>query len=277
MKKKLIIVCILTSLMFTACSADSNNTEAQEQIEIDDSVFDNELSAKDTSTEPMDITTINLDEFDGDVLEITKIGDYELTGLNYSGSIHIDVADDEFVHLYLNGVRIQSYDGPAILVESCSKLIITIVDGTENTILDSTFYDNHPDYDACIFSTCDMSINGNGTLNVFGYYNDAIHVTDKLKIVNGNVNVQATGIGIKGTDGVLINDGTISVQSEKSAVKSRKGYVSVQGGIISIIAGGNAIDAHTGISIHNSEVAVNCVKEKFSCKKQIDIDEDCIK
>ena len=75
----------------------------------------------------------------GSTLTISSAGTYVFSG-TFSGSVLVDAPKDAVIRLGLNGVSIQSSDGPAIRVEQCDKTVILLPDGAENTLTDSAAY-----------------------------------------------------------------------------------------------------------------------------------------
>ena len=100
-------------------------------------------------------------------LLITDGGDYRLRG-RLNGTVRV-AAEDQIVHLFLSSVEIQSATSPAINVESAGKVIITVEPGSENTLSDGGKY-NGDVSDACLFSTCDLTVNGGGSLSGSGFF-----------------------------------------------------------------------------------------------------------
>ena len=62
-------------------------------------------------------------------------GYYRLTG-QLDGRVRID-AEDQYVHITLDGASIGSREGPALHVQSASKVVLTLADGSKNSIADS--------------------------------------------------------------------------------------------------------------------------------------------
>ncbi|SFR79613.1 protein of unknown function [[Clostridium] aminophilum] len=188
-------------------------------------------------------TDMKIMSFDNSIenVEISEGGDYLLSG-KLTGMIHID-AKEQNVHLLLNGLELVSKSGPAIYCENADKLIITVVDGTENTISDSGDYRKYDDLESCIYSVCDMTFNGMGSLKVNGYYKDAVHSKDLVKILGGRYTLKCKRTAIHGNDGILVNDGEFMISTEKNAFKTTKsgadgrGSLIVSGGEMNIIAG----------------------------------------
>lgn len=199
-----------------------------------------QITDLDKAVEGTDVKTLN---FDNNIenLEINEGGDYLLSG-KLTGMIHID-AKEQNVHLLLNGFELASKSGPAIYCENADKLVISLVDGTANIISDSGDYRKSDDLESCIYSVCDMTFNGTGSLKVNGFYKDAIHSKDIVKILGGNYTIKCKRTAVHGNDGILVNDGQFMISSEKNAFKTTKrgadgrGSLIVSGGEMDIIAG----------------------------------------
>lgn len=200
------------------------------------------------------------------VATITAPGTYVLSGQLDNGQIVVDVADDGSVQLVLNGASIHNETSAAINVVQASKTVITLADGSENTVTDGEAY-QYPDADtdepdAAIFSKDDLTINGNGKLSVTGNYKDGIKAKDDLRIVSGTIEVQAADDGIKGRDMLAIRDGNISVIAESDALKTtndedtEKGWVSIEGGTFNLQAGNDGIQAENGVSISGGDFTI---------------------
>lgn len=208
----------------------------------------------------------NVDE---NTIRIIAGGAYKLSG--EVGQIVIDVYDDENVQLIFDSVDIQTQGGPALMVENANKVTVTL-EG-ENLLRDSAKYDG--EYRACVFSNADLTINGSGKLEVFGYKHDGIRSKDRVKIVGTNVAVHAKNNGVRGNDGVLIYESVLDIQSEGVGIKaaSDKDYVIVQGGECKIIAGLNAIEAEKQVTVQECNVDFYSVEEKIKCNGVKEIDE----
>ena len=132
---------------------------------------------------------------DGSTITITAAGTYVVTGTLTDGQIVVESADDGIVHLVLNGADITCSDNPAIYVKSADKTVVTLADGTENSLTDGASYAvAETDTDApsaTLFSKDDLTINGLGSLQVTANYNDGITSNDDLKIVSGTITVEA--------------------------------------------------------------------------------------
>ena len=216
------------------------------------------LTAADQETACVAQNVVDLNQITEKVYRITEPGCYKLFG-ELDGTIQIDV-EDQLTHLVMNGVVVESSQGPALEVVSAGKIFITLQDGTENFLLDAADYPINADADACLFSSCDMTINGSGALNVYGYYKDAIHSKDVLKVLDGKLFVQSKRNGLRGNDGVVIRNASLNVQSEKNGIQSTKvgqnakGNIEIYDSICSVIGGEYAISCLADLYVADSDV-----------------------
>lgn len=229
----------------------------------------------DIDTSDVGAVEINLDslkeEKDGtytycnECLTICEAGTYILNGSLNSGNLVVNVYDDEVVHLILNNVEIRSDENPAILIEKADKVIITVAEGTESIVSDSTRCEGKQD--ACIFSNSDLTINGSGTLFVYGYHADGVRSKDQLKIVNTTLSARAKSDGVRGNDGVIIWNSATDIECEGSGIVANgdKDMVVIQGGSCKVIAGEYAIFANRYVAIHDCLPDLYSVLEPVRC------------
>ncbi|OMD38111.1 carbohydrate-binding domain-containing protein [Paenibacillus odorifer] len=202
---------------------------------------------------------------DGSVT-ITAAGTYVLSGKLNDGQIVINNQDDGIVHLVLNGVNISDSDNAAIYIKEAGKVIITLEDGTENSVSDGVTYvyaDEATDEpSAAIFSKADLTINGTGKLSVSANYNDGITSKDDLKIMNGTLEIKAADDGMVGKDLVAVQDGKLSITAEGDGIKSTndteadKGFIAIAAGTFDIKAGNDGIQAETALVIDDGTYTV---------------------
>lgn len=203
---------------------------------------------------------------DGGTITITAAGTYAVSGKLEEGQIVVNVKDDGVVRLVLNGADIHNSDSSAIYVEEAGKTIISLQEGTENTVSDGETYvfpdDTTDEPNAAIFSHDDLTINGTGKLSVQGNFNNGITSKDKLKVTGGTINIEAADDGLMGRDLVAVQDGTITIKSEGDAVKTTydtdntKGYVIIEGGTINIDAGDDGIHSESAIAIAGGNIDI---------------------
>jgi hypothetical protein len=216
----------------------------------------------------------------GEEWVIDEAGDYVLNG-TLAGHITVR-AEEQVVHLFLNGVSVTSDKMPALYVESAGKVILTACDGTDNVLADgsSRLTDG---LDACIYSVCDVTVNGSGRLAVSGFCNDAFHTRDYLKIAGTSLTVEAKDDGLFGNDGVLITDASVQVQAEGCGIKAAKngkdakGNIEIIGSDVSVIAGENGLTASRNICILQSSVSAKGIKNNLKAGGEIYAEEGSLR
>lgn len=187
---------------------------------------------------------------------ITGKGYYVLEG-NYEGTVLIDAPEDEKVHLVLNGVTVKGQTGPAIYEKCSDKLIVMLVSGTVNNLSDAvTYADTSEDSaDACLYATDDLTVNGEGTLNIAGNYKAGIKTKDDLKIMSGIINVTAADDALKGHDSLSVAGGVITVSAGDDGLHS-DGNVVIDNGTVNVL---KSVEAVEGLTITVNAGTVNVI------------------
>lgn len=196
----------------------------------------------------------------GMVITISQGGNYRLTGTIDDGQLLIQAGDQSEVRLILDGFSISSSDRAAIYADSCETLTIQLEESTENYVGDSRVYDEanpSDDPDAPIFCENSLILEGGGTLEVNGSYQEGIRAKGDLSILSGTYRVEAANDGIKGKDSVAIQGGDLSIQAGGDGIQADndsdegKGTVSVSGGSLQISAAEKGIKAVTSLLIED--------------------------
>ncbi len=199
-------------------------------------------------------------------LVITDEGVYRLSGKIRNGNITIRTNGN--VKLILNGVSITNQEGPAILVENASDVVIETVENSINSLEDGNIYlhDNTTEV-GTILSHDDLTFQGNGTLIVTANKEDAIVSNDDLKFVSGNYEITSMDDGIRGKDSVYIQNGTFKIVSQGDGIKSTntkdtgKGFVYIQDGHFEITSLLDGIQAEKQLQIQKGNFQIEAGKE----------------
>ncbi len=201
----------------------------------------------------------------GKIATVTAAGVYNIQGTLNDGQIMVDTQDAGTVTLILNGATLTNTTSAPIYIANAEKVVLTLADGTQNSVTDGTTYyypDESDETDAAIFSNDDLTINGSGALTVNANYNNGIASDDDLKIVSGTLTVNAVHDGIKGQDSVSVKDGIITINSGADGIQStnaeeaEKGYILIDGGTLSITSGLDAIQAATSLQINGGNFTI---------------------
>ena len=203
---------------------------------------------------------------EGSTVTISTAGTYIVSGNLTDGSITVTISENDKVQIVLNGVKIACSSGPAIDVQSADKCFITLAEGTQNSLSDGSAFTSE-DANACIYATCDLTINGSGLLDVSGNYRHGVFSKDDLVVYGGSINVSAVEDGLNGKDSVKIGAGDISIDSGADGVKSskstnpEKGFVYVSGGSLSIDAEDDGIQAKTYLCIAGGSIEIDAADD----------------
>lgn len=193
----------------------------------------------------------------GSTVTIKTGGVYVLSGTLDDGQIVVDAEDNNTVRLVLNGVDITSSSSAPIYVKNAEKTVLSMPEGTENTVTDGTQY-VYDDAEAeepnsTIFSKGNLTINGEGKLVVEANFNNGITGKDDLKITGGNIEVTAKDDGIVGRDLLAIKEGTFTITAGGDGIKTtndedaEKGNLVIEAGTYSIAAENDGIQAQTSL------------------------------
>ena len=207
-----------------------------------------------------------------DGVVISSAGTYVVSGELTDGQLLVDTGDDDKVQLVLAGATIHNEDGPAIYVRNADKCFVTLDAGTENNLSDGASYVLEDDSDepyATLFSRCDLTLNGSGTLNVTSAYRHAVYSKDDLIVASGTYNISAVEDGLRGRDSLKIRDGVFDIEAGGDGIKSNKdddptkGFVSIDGGTFDIQAGDDAVQGKTLVRLAGGSMTVAANDDAF--------------
>ena len=269
MKKTVISVLILCAcLLLSSCGKKNtasgtnniSNMSAVTEISTDDMDF--EFSNKDTTYDYDESEAKTVADSEKTV-KITAEGTYVVSGEHES--ITVSAPDTAKVRIILKNATVSNTSGPAIYIEKADKVFITACEGTVNTLSDGTSYTGDfkdTNVDGAIFSKTDLTLNGEGTLNITGNCKCGAVSKDDLIICGLNLTVKSTGCALEGKDCVKIKDAAITVSAggdgirSTSTEKSNKGFVYIETGNIDITSGNDGIQAATVLKAANGSIKI---------------------
>lgn len=145
---------------------------------------------------------------------ITEDTVYLISG-TLNGCITVDAGDDYDFKLGLNGVTITSVYSAPIVCTSTNNLVLAAMADTVNTVTDNRSEQTSSNaISACVYSTCDLKFQGNGSLTVVSENNNGIHSKGDLRIRNLTLDVTCVDNALKGNDSVSIKSGNITLTAE---------------------------------------------------------------
>ena len=180
--------------------------------------------------------------YDGDIY-IAYAGQYIISGELSNGSLIISADSNDKIWLMLDGVSINCDDNSAIRVEQANKVFITLADETENTLTSGSEYNADAvsaGIDGVIYSRDDLTINGNGTLNITAEYQHGIVCNDDLVIIGSTIKADAVQDAIHANDSVRIKDAQISISAGDDGITvsndDESAYLYIESGTINILS-----------------------------------------
>ncbi len=269
MKKRVAawLLCVILLMSLSACTAMGEETAALIEVEYKKA----DLKA---DWDPNKVVSISFGGtqaeiagggayLNGNTLVINSKGDYLLSG-EFTGRIVVDADKDDKVRLIFEGLQVTSADSAAVFIRRADKATITLADGSENTILSGAnlLIDGDEELDAAVYSKADLVINGGGSLNVDSPNGHGILSKDDLRLIDGQITVNAAADGIRGRDAVQVKGGKINVVAGADGVRSNndedadRGYISIDGGEVSISAGEDGMQAETALQIRSGIVRI---------------------
>ncbi|MBR2753622.1 carbohydrate-binding domain-containing protein [Candidatus Saccharibacteria bacterium] len=267
-KRWLILFVIIVSAVCTTIYLNqnhSNDTITEEYLDVDNG--DQKINWDKYPT-----TDIRLTE----TITLSTSGTYHVTGSLDDGSIIINNSQS-IIRLILDNVFIKNNDGPAIIDKAGDELVIELVG--ENTLEDSDSYSEsyEEDVTGAIYSKADLTIGGEGTLNITANYQDAIIGKDDLKFSGGTYNIAANDDGIRGKDSIYITGGNFFIESTADAIKTTnetdagKGFILIENGSFNISALGKGIKSVKNILINGGNYDIESYDDAIHSDNYISV------
>ena len=207
---------------------------------------------------------------------------YVVSGTTANGSF--TVVGDKKYEVQLNSVSITNPDSAALNLLS-GKRAYVVLNGA-STLTDGTTSKN--DHKGALYCKGKLLLNGNGTLEVYGNYNNAIHCADYIVTRTGmNIYAKSTANhGIKANDGIYINGGVLNVEVTADGAKgiNCESNITVNGGRTTVIATGGGVYEDSEAkgaaamkcdSVYTQNGGEVCLKATGNGGKGLDADWEC--
>ena len=173
---------------------------------------------------------------------IRKAGTYLLSGTLEEGQLLVDAEEGAEIILIFDGFKISNSTDAPLLFESGSSITLVLKDGSKNAVTDlrSSAEENQ----AAIYTKSDLTISGNGTLDVTGTAEDAIHSKTNVTVQGGTINLKAGDDAIHADETLTILDGKVTVLESEEGLEGL--VVDIQGGDITVNASDDGLNASDG-------------------------------
>ena len=224
-------------------------------------------------------------KINGSHITILGGGTYVISGQLDNGTITVDSRDNAEVRIVLNDASVTSDDFAALYVKQAEKTVISLVEGTVNSITDGAMYnaDKHEDGNpaAAIYSRDSLTVNGSGTLIVNGNYQDGIKSNDELKITESTVEVTAVDEGINANDYVAMLNADVTVNSGGDAIKAEhededKGFVALENTNVDITGTTDGIYASSALYVSDGDFKISVEEDALHGEKRVVLNPDSI-
>lgn len=168
----------------------------------------------------------------GSQITIGKGGTYEISGTLSNGQIIINT-NKKKVKLHLNGASITNHAGSAINCQNAKKLTINSLAGSVNYLEDGGVHDEDK---GTVFSNDTVKIKGEGELNIKANYAHGIESDDDIVVESGTLNIESAKSCLHSNDGIEIRGGVNFCNGGTNGIKT-DGYINILGGSSVFIGG----------------------------------------
>ncbi len=148
-------------------------------------------------------------EISGSVITVHGAGDYLVSGTLDEGMLIVEAGESDKVRLILDDVTLTSAASAAVYVRSADKVFLTTASGSENVLANGGSYVaiDENNIDAVIFSKTDLTLNGEGRLELHAAAGHGVVSKDELTVTSGSYAIEAEKHGLCGKDGMVPPNG----------------------------------------------------------------------
>ncbi len=233
---------------------------------------------------PLENAGVDITDTDGNVVINSTVSgvEYEISGTSANSSLKI-YSDKKF-KLTLNGVHITNPVGPAINIQSKKRAFIQLAENSENSLKDGQTYQTNETEDSkgTLFAEGQLIISGSGKLSLESLYGHAIVSDQYIRLLSGTIEVTgAKKDGLHANDAVIIDNGSLQIQSEDDGIQCEKGFIIINDGNILINSTGKAITASYDtdntidpyLTINGGTIVINTKDEGIESKSVLTIND----
>ncbi len=272
--KRIFLLLLALSVFLCSCSKTEPNPNATQITDPPESTAvtapaisidpEEQFSDKDRTTAYENSVTIELDgtkascadqgvHTEDSAVTIRSEGTFVLTG-SYEGQVIIDAGEKADIHLILQNAHISNQNHAALWIKAADKIILTLEGNnslrTEGSLPSAT----DSNVDATLFSKADLSLNGEGSLEVESPAHGLVCKKD-LVFTGGNYSVTSAQHGISAKDSLRIAAGSFTVQTQNDGLhventeEADRGYLYIQEGTFLIRSQWDGISASNSMQI----------------------------
>ena len=234
---------------------------------------DNASPVLEASSEDLE-AAFNINEAEKIVLDdvsktvtISSSGTYYITGSSSDAMILIEADKDDTVRLILSDVELTNPDSAPLYVKQAGKVVLTL-DGKSSLTNGGVFKSiDENDIDAVLYSKDDLTVNGDGSLDITSPAGHAIVCKDSMAVTGGNISLNAGDDGINTNDSFLMTGGTVNVTAGDDCIHT-DGIMQIDGGTVTL-KGAEGLEA-TLITINDGDISINAADDGINGAQKSD-------
>ena len=281
MKAKIIPLLLSLCLLLTACSTGTTPTESTPTEpptatpaapESDGFQEEEQFSTRDRDSDETDGVDILLEgssascsdkgvSVTGSTVTITSPGKYRLSG-ELAGSVTVDTAKTDHVHLILDNAHISATDTAALYVKQADKVVVSLVGENSLCTLGAFPESEDTNIDGAVFAKDDLSFNGNGNLSVTSP-DHGIVCKDDLVFCGGHYTVEATRHALSTKDSIRIEKSMFTLHAGKDCINTdneedpASAYIYIARGKLNLTSAGDGISSDSFLRIMDGSFTIH--------------------
>lgn len=291
-KKRMVAVLLslLIMLSTTGCAKAATDNNGESQVEVQglngSEMFtgsDKEIAYDEGTAISVALSDVgtqadsNAVKIADNIVTITDEGTYVLSGSLTNGQVIVEAEKTDKVRLVLNGVSLNSDTSAALYVKQADKVFVTLARGTENNLSNKSEFVavDENSIDSVIFSKDDLTLNGEGTLEINAAYGHGVVSKDDLVITSGTYHITAASHALSGNDSVRIADGSFTLSSGKDGIKADNtedttlGFVYIADGRFAITSSGDGISSSGNLIFNGGNVVIDSADDALHSNTNI--------
>ena len=281
MKSKIIPLLLSLCLLLTACSTGTTPTESTPTEpptatpaapESADFQEEEQFSTRDRDSDETGGVDILLEgssascsdkgvSVTGSTVTITSPGKYRLSG-DLEGSVTVDTAKTDHVHLILDNAQISATDTAALYVKQAEKVVVTLIGENSLCTLGAFPASEDTNIDGAVFAKDDLSFNGSGNLSVTSP-DHGIVCKDDLVFCGGHYTVEATRHALSTKDSIRIEKSMFTLNAGKDCINTdneedpSSAYIYIASGEFNLTSAGDGISSDSFLRIMDGNFTIH--------------------
>lgn len=189
-----------------------------------------------------------------------------------NGTGQLNIYSKEKFKLSMEGLTLSCPNGP-VINDQCPLTCYAVLVGT-NVLSDGSPYSpSSENRKAAFFSEGPICFSGAGSLSITGNFRHALASDEYIRLCSGTgiIDLTAKSDGLHTNDGVVINDGTLTIHATDEGIQSELSSVYISGGKVTIISQTEGIEAKGAMQISGGEVYTQAKDDAINSGRDLTI------